>query len=726
MDCTILWYLSGYNLSTAGQLAVLANKDPLGEDTLQGIQLAELLSDLQNLQKKLLDRFDVLHGGGESDGETEDEDEDDAGMREVSGKDEADDAGMIEEVSGKDQRVQDCNGEDLDMCKIDASENVPGDGNPDKSGNLEQVGEEFKICEQGDHDQETGTLNDKLSSTEVVLLNKLQVDLNQCEHMLNLYTKPDELLPPPIIASSDVGEGRSLLTNLQCLSASADGMNEYYTQLSSTDGTQGSADVDPDVSVQDGAQGVDESCKSHTTRGLDISCVESSRRRSSSVEDFVQDIVAKSINLLQSEKETESASATQGTQSQQDFVLHFKPQSDSSDVTCNSISTGTDSQQSSSDKSRTCGTCAVDKDQSDIENACSRDKSRTCDTCGLNQDQSDIGNAIGTCPSTLAADVSPSHSSLPDQIGLQSESVGNRESLSKAYFSVVNDVLSMSVKSLKSEGVEQLKTSISIESNNDSLMCLKPHQSEDKVEDLDRMKQDDNMKKDSGQNGYSLQKEGSESPCINHLDMFVQDILDSSVKSMHNEECSGAEVNQSKQSSSDGEVELEEISVDIDSQSSLGANGGDSSDAVSSGTSSTAISSSAHSNAMDQSGIEPTTCAAQVDLSESKKETRQLHPKDTMNMCLKRQYQPVLSSLDICNIKFDEVLAKTCLLEFFQANKGLKKLTVSWNELEDSLLQIIARFSGELQCIALVSLFCNHNLPLCSNIRSELVSPISL
>lgn len=69
----------------------------------------------------------------------------------------------------------------------------------------------------------------------------------------------------------------------------------------------------------------------------------------------------------------------------------------------------------------------------------------------------------------------------------------------------------------------------------------------------------------------------------------------------------------------------------------------------------------------------------------------------------KRLYTPCVTSLDIGAIDFDATLVVTCLKEFFVANKELRKLTVSWKELTDSMLGIVACGASKLQSLCLVS-----------------------
>ncbi|XP_038058124.1 uncharacterized protein LOC119729581 [Patiria miniata] len=53
MDCTILWFLSGYSLSTAVQLAAEANKASLDEGSPDGETLCQLISEFRLLQERL-------------------------------------------------------------------------------------------------------------------------------------------------------------------------------------------------------------------------------------------------------------------------------------------------------------------------------------------------------------------------------------------------------------------------------------------------------------------------------------------------------------------------------------------------------------------------------------------------------------------------------------------------------------------------------------------------
>ncbi|XP_022106600.1 uncharacterized protein LOC110987806 isoform X2 [Acanthaster planci] len=67
-----------------------------------------------------------------------------------------------------------------------------------------------------------------------------------------------------------------------------------------------------------------------------------------------------------------------------------------------------------------------------------------------------------------------------------------------------------------------------------------------------------------------------------------------------------------------------------------------------------------------------------------------------------RLYTPCLTALDMSIIDFDATLVMTCLKEFFVANTQLRKLTICWKELSDTMLEIIAAGGAELRSLCLV------------------------
>ncbi|XP_033624603.1 uncharacterized protein LOC117288031 [Asterias rubens] len=98
-------------------------------------------------------------------------------------------------------------------------------------------------------------------------------------------------------------------------------------------------------------------------------------------------------------------------------------------------------------------------------------------------------------------------------------------------------------------------------------------------------------------------------------------------------------------------------------------------------------------------------------------------PHNHASTTWRRLYKPCMTSLDIGTIDFDATLVETCLKEFFVANKELKKLTVSWKELTDPMLGILAGGASKLQslclydCSSLTSLGVANLMYECTNLK---------
>ena len=94
------------------------------------------------------------------------------------------------------------------------------------------------------------------------------------------------------------------------------------------------------------------------------------------------------------------------------------------------------------------------------------------------------------------------------------------------------------------------------------------------------------------------------------------------------------------------------------------------------------------------------------------KETEHSKPRRSLltaaDILVAQAYQPRIFSLDISNIYYhSKPLGMACLRIFFQANKCLKKFSISWSELDDTMFRCLLQNEADLESLSLV----------CSNVR---------